>query len=71
MQVDTTGLDFYTAQSNAFARDGQAAVAAFQRGQEALARSTGPRDGRTVVDTFSLRGFSAAYAAISKACPAR
>ena len=71
MQVDTAGLDFYTAQSNAFARDGKAAVAAFQKGQQALTRSPGPRDGQTVVDTFSLRGFSAAYAAINKACPAR
>jgi Invasion associated locus B (IalB) protein len=71
MQVDTSGLDFYTAQSNAFARDGKAAVAAFQKGQQALTRSPGPRDGQTVVDTFSLRGFSAAYAAINKACPAR
>ncbi len=70
VQVDTTGLDFYTAQSNAFARDGKAAVAAFQKGDQALARSPGPRDGQTVVDTFSLRGFSAAYAAINKACPA-
>ena len=71
MQVDNTGLDFYTAQTSAFARDGRAAVAAFQRGTQALARSSGPREGQTVVDTFSLRGFSAAYAAISKACPAR
>ncbi len=71
MQVDTAGLDFYTAQSSAFARDGKAAVAAFQKGEQALARSPGPRDGQTVVDTFSLRGFSAAYAAINKACPAR
>lgn len=71
VQVDTTGLDFYTAQSDAFARDGKAAVAAFQKGEQALSRSPGPRDGQTVVDTFSLRGFSAAYAAINKACPAR
>lgn len=70
VQVDQTGLDFYTAQRNAFARDGKAAVAAFQKGREALARSPGPRDVH-VVDTFSLRGFSAAYAAINKACPAR
>ena len=70
MQVATAGLDFYTAQSSAFARDGKAAVAAFQKGEQALARSPGPRDGQTVVDTFSLRGFSAAYAAINKACPA-
>jgi hypothetical protein len=71
VQVDTTGLDFYTAQSDAFARDGKATVAAFLKGGQALSRSPGPRDGQTVVDTFSLRGFSAAYAAINKACPAR
>jgi predicted SnoaL-like aldol condensation-catalyzing enzyme len=71
MQVDTTGLDFYTAQRNAFARDGKAAVAAFSKAAQAQARSPGPRDGQLVVDTFSLRGFSAAYAAITKACPAR
>jgi hypothetical protein len=70
VQVDTEGLDFYTAQRNAFARDGKATVAAFAKGSQALARSPGPRNGATVVDTFSLRGFSAAYAAINKACPA-
>jgi hypothetical protein len=68
VQVDQTGLDFYTAQRNAFARDGKAVIAAFQKGSEAQARSPGPR-GTPVVDTFSLRGFSAAYAAINKACP--
>ena len=71
VQVDTTGLDFYTAKSDAFARDGRAAVAAFHRGVEAMARSPGPRSGEVAVDTFSLRGFSAANAAINKACPAR
>jgi hypothetical protein len=70
LQIDQTGLDFYTAQRNAFARDGHAAVAAFQKGSQALARSPGPRETK-VVDTFSLKGFSAAYAAINKACPAR
>ena len=69
MQVDTTGLDFYTAQSSAFAKDGKAVVAAFRRGVEALARSPSPREGQTIVDTFSLRGFKAAYAEINKACP--
>ena len=57
VQVDTIGLDFYTAQSSAFARDGKAAVAAFQKSGQALARSPGPHDSQ-VVDTFSLRGFS-------------
>jgi hypothetical protein len=68
VQVDQTGLDFYTAQRNAFARDGKAAVVAFQRGSRAIARSPGPKDAQ-VTDTFSLNGFSAAYAAIVKACP--
>jgi len=69
VQVDQAGLDFYTAQRNAFARDGKAVIAALQKGKEAQARSPGPRNA-SVVDTFSLRGFSAAYAAIAKACPA-
>jgi hypothetical protein len=68
VQVDQAGLDFYTAQRNAFARDGKAVIAALQKGKEAQARSPGPRN-TAVVDTFSLRGFSAAYAAIAKACP--
>jgi hypothetical protein len=70
VQVDQTGLDFYTAQRNAFARDGKAAVAALNKGSRAIARSPGPKD-QTVTDTFSLKGFSAAYAAIVKACPAK
>lgn len=61
-------LDFYTAQRSAFARDGHAAVAAFQKARQAVAHSPGPK-GATVTDTFSLRGFSGAYAAIQKACP--
>ena len=69
VQVDNVGLDFYTAQRDAFARDGKAAAAAFQKGAEALARSPGPHG--EVVDSFSLKGFSAAYAAINKACPAK
>ena len=68
LQVDQAGLDFYTRHSDAYARDGKAAVAAFQRGERAIARSPGPHK-ETVTDTFSLKGFSAAYAAVVKACP--
>jgi hypothetical protein len=68
VQVDQTGLEFYTHARDAFARDGKAAVAAFQRGSRAIARSPGPKE---VTDTFSLKGFGAAYAAIVKACPAK
>jgi hypothetical protein len=68
VQVDQTGLDFYTAGRNAFAREGKAAVAAFSKGARAIARSPAPKE---VTDTFSLKGFGAAYAAIVKACPAK
>ena len=69
--ADQTPLQFYTHQSrqrSAFARDGHAAVTAFQAAGRAIAHSLGPR-GVKVADSFSLKGFSAAYAAISKACP--
>lgn len=68
MRVDRGELDFYTAQRSAFARDGHAAVAAMLKGREAVTRGPGPR-GAPVTDSFSLRGFDAAYAAITKACP--
>ncbi len=67
MQVDQTSLPFYTAQRSAFARDGHAAVAAFTRGRTAVAKSPGPHN-TTVTDTFSLRGFTPAFAAVNKAC---
>jgi hypothetical protein len=68
VQVDQTGLEFYTSGRDAFARDGKAVVAAFTKGSRAIARSPGSKE---VTDTFSLSGFSAAYAAITKACPAK
>jgi hypothetical protein len=68
VQVDQAGLEFYTTGHNAFARDGKAAVSAFGKGSRAIARSPAPKE---VTDTFSLRGFGQAYAAIMKACPAK
>jgi hypothetical protein len=68
LQVDQAGLDFYTSGRNAFARDGKAAVTAFGKGGRAIARSPAPKE---VTDTFSLKGFGQAYAAIVKACPAK
>jgi hypothetical protein len=68
LQVDQAGLEFYTAGRNAFARDGKAAVTAFGKGSRAIARSPAPKE---ITDTFSLKGFAQAYAAIVKACPAK
>lgn len=69
VEAGSAGLDFYTAQRSAFAREGARAVAAFGRAAQAVAKSPGPRG--AVTDSFSLKGFSQAYAAISKACPAK
>jgi hypothetical protein len=66
--VDSDSFDLYTAQRSAFARDGHAVVQAMHRGKQALARAPGPK-GAEVADTFSLRGFTAAYNAIVKRCP--
>ena len=65
VQVGQAGLDFYTSGSDAFARDGSAAVAALRPGSQAIARSM------STVDIFSLAGFTPAYEAIVKACPAK
>ena len=67
LQVETAALPFYTSQRSAFARDGHAVVGAFERGRQAVAKSPGPRNIQ-VMDTFNLRGFSPAYAAMNKAC---
>lgn len=68
--VDKTELPFYTSGRSAFAKDGAGAAAAFIAGSKAVAKSPAPRN-VTVSDTFSLRGFKAAYAAINKVCPAK
>lgn len=68
--VDKNDLPFYTNGRSAFAKDGPGATAAFVAGSKAVAKLPGPRNA-AVSDTFSLRGFTAAYAAINKACPTR
>jgi hypothetical protein len=67
VQVDQAALDFYTAGRDAFARDNNAAVAAFERGTTATAKIPGPRP---TTLSFNLDGFRAAHDTIEKACPA-
>ncbi len=70
MQVDRQPpLSFYTAGRAAFSRDGRATVIGMQKGSAATA--TWARKGGKQVERFSLAGFSAAYGAIVKACPAK
>jgi hypothetical protein len=66
---DQPALSFYTAGKSAFSRDGRATVIALQKGSAATA--AWDRRGGKRVEKFSLAGFSAAYGAIVKACPAR
>lgn len=68
VSADAATFDFYTAGRSAFARDGHAVAVAFQRARQVQVRSPGPK-GKVVTDNFGLRGFTAAYAAIQKACP--
>lgn len=69
MAVGNSNFSFYTQRNVAFAMDGSAAVVAFKIGNTATSTSSGP-DGRGVItDQFSLAGFTAAYDAITHACP--
>ena len=62
-------LSFYTSGRSAFSRDGRATVIGMQKGSSATA--VWDRKGGKAREKFSLAGFSAAYGAIVKACPAR
>jgi hypothetical protein len=68
VQVDQAGLDFYTSGHDAFARDSNAATAAFSRGLTAVARVPGAHGAQTTL-TFKLDGFTLAHDAMEKACP--
>lgn len=68
--VGATELPFYTSGDTAFARDGRAVVGALRSGREALGRGPGPNGRGQAADTFGLNGFTAAYEAISRECPA-
>lgn len=68
--IGSNELPFYTSGDTAFARDGRAVVAALRGGREALGRSPGPNGRGQATDTFGLSGFTQAYEAISRECPA-
>jgi hypothetical protein len=66
---DQPAMSFYSAGDRAFSRDGRATVIGMQKGSGATA--AWDRKGGKRMEKFSLAGFSAAYGAIVKACPAR
>jgi invasion protein IalB len=72
MNVGTAEFKSYgVVQSSAFFQNGAQLIAAFRGGRDAVARSPGPPGRPAVTDTFPLSGFTAAYEAISRECPAR
>jgi len=68
LTIGTSVIEFYTSGQTAFTTAGGKAITAFQAGATAMSKSSGPK-AVTIVDNFSLTGFSGAYAAIRKACP--
>ena len=68
VSADKAKFQFYTAKRSAFARDGHAAIVTFGSVKQVTAKSPHPQK-KEVLDTFSAKGFSGAYAAINKACP--
>ena len=70
LRVGSALFSFASGPDGASARDGAAVVAAMKRGLQAVARFEEP-SGARATDTYSLRGFRAAYGAMRRACPAR
>lgn len=68
MTLGTDKIPFYVQDNIAFTDSTGAALAGFASQGMALATSTGPKR-KPVEDQFSLSGFSAAYKAITEACP--
>ena len=64
-------MSFYTAGRSAFSRDGRATVIGMQKGSSATAGLDHKGGSKHGADKFSLAGFTAAYGAIVKACPAK
>jgi hypothetical protein len=69
LAVGSDKLAFFTKDNMAYAMKGAATTQAFLGGSSVVATATAPA-GKPVTDTFGLDGFSDAYKAIEKACPA-
>lgn len=67
MRVGSSLFAFDTVPDGAFARDGAAVATAMERGLQAVAHFTKP-GGARATDTYSLRGFRAAYGAMRRDC---
>jgi len=68
MQLGREHLSFYVQDNVAFTDDVTRALSGFANQSDADVTATGP-GAKKLTDTFSLKGFSAAYRAIENACP--
>lgn len=64
-----TKIPFYVQDNVAFTDSVSQALDAFARESDAVVTASGPKGIKTVTDNYSLKGYSAAYKAIVKACP--
>jgi invasion protein IalB len=69
LQAGKTKIPFDVQDNVGFTDNVSPALAAFTNESTATAISSGPKGTKTVTDSYSLNGFSAAYKAIVKACP--
>jgi invasion protein IalB len=70
VRIDGKPFSFFTNAEQAWAKSSEedkAAIAAMRRGKQALVQATSTRDTKSS-DTYSLSGFSDAYAALTTAC---
>jgi hypothetical protein len=67
VDIGGTKFEFYTQADTAWARNDKVVVQAMQKGKAVVVHGT-PVKGDATADTFSLAGFTQAYAAIGRAC---
>ena len=70
VNIDGTPFSFFTSDEQAWAKNAaadKAAIVAMRKGRQAVVKATSTRD-TTSTDTYSLKGFTAAYDALTSAC---
>ena len=73
LRIDGAPLKLFTSGEQAWAKNAEAdktAITAMRRGREAIVKATSTKDTNSV-DTYSLKGFTDAYSALSAACGKR
>ena len=67
VKVDSSNYDFYTDSDTAWAKDDEKVIYAMKKGLEFITKGLSSK-GTEVIDTYSLKGFTAAINKISQDC---